>query len=160
MPGVSRVSPHSPRSVPTSFDVNSEPSLIEGSILRAEPFPSGIHKNILVPVQKLVQRIQGRGVGNMPTPLAGSHELLLTHQEPSGSGEDHRALRRPEEGVENDPSFGERRPSGIYQLQKCPKTSPKGPQRKEKGSKNHQGKVKGKYNWHRPYPQGYRIPKL
>ncbi|MBW0500356.1 hypothetical protein O181_040071 [Austropuccinia psidii MF-1] len=34
-------------------------------------------------------------------------------------------IHRPEEGVGNDPSFGEGRPSGIYQLQKCPKTSPK-----------------------------------
>ncbi|MBW0589933.1 hypothetical protein O181_129648 [Austropuccinia psidii MF-1] len=25
---------------------------------------------------------------------------------------------------------------------------------------NHQSKGKGKANWHRPYPQGYRIPKL
>ncbi|MBW0523422.1 hypothetical protein O181_063137 [Austropuccinia psidii MF-1] len=70
------------------------------------------------------------------------HELLLIHQELSGSGEDHRILRRveptvlqrqgqkdeelveepesficiPEEGIGNDLSFG-RRPSGIYQLQ-------------------------------------------
>ncbi|MBW0562394.1 hypothetical protein O181_102109 [Austropuccinia psidii MF-1] len=29
----------------------------------------------------------------MPKPLAGGHELLLTHQELSGSGEDHIALR-------------------------------------------------------------------
>ncbi|MBW0514089.1 hypothetical protein O181_053804 [Austropuccinia psidii MF-1] len=87
----------------------------------------------------------------MPKPLAGGHELLLTHQELSGSGEDHRTLgrlkpivlqrqgqkdkelaealksliHRPEEGIGNDSSFGERRPSGIYQLQKCPKTIPK-----------------------------------
>ncbi|MBW0581228.1 hypothetical protein O181_120943 [Austropuccinia psidii MF-1] len=40
------------------------------------------------------------------------------------------------------------------------KDKPKGPQRKKKGPKNHQGKGKGKANWHRPYPQGYRIPKL
>ncbi|MBW0573080.1 hypothetical protein O181_112795 [Austropuccinia psidii MF-1] len=40
------------------------------------------------------------------------------------------------------------------------KDKPKGPQKKQKGAKNHQGKVKGKANWHRPYPQGYRIPKL
>ncbi|MBW0566278.1 hypothetical protein O181_105993 [Austropuccinia psidii MF-1] len=79
----------------------------------------------------------------MPRPLAGGHELLLTHQELSGSGEDHRTLRmlepivlqrksqkdkefveepksfihRPEEGVENDSSFGDRRPGGVYQLQ-------------------------------------------
>ncbi|MBW0584789.1 hypothetical protein O181_124504 [Austropuccinia psidii MF-1] len=84
-------------------------------------------------------------------PLAGVHELLLTHQELSGSGEDHRTLRRmepivlqsqgqkdketveklnsfihrPEEGPGNDSSFGERRPSGVCQLQKCPQTRPK-----------------------------------
>ncbi|MBW0537017.1 hypothetical protein O181_076732 [Austropuccinia psidii MF-1] len=78
----------------------------------------------------------------MPKPLAGGHELLLTHQELSGSGENHRDLRRvevilsqrqgqknkeldekpkyficrPEEGIGNDPSFG-RRPSSMYHLQ-------------------------------------------
>ncbi|MBW0586110.1 hypothetical protein O181_125825 [Austropuccinia psidii MF-1] len=40
------------------------------------------------------------------------------------------------------------------------KDKPKGPQKEQKGPKNHQGKSKGKANWHRPYPQGYRIPKL
>ncbi|MBW0474559.1 hypothetical protein O181_014274 [Austropuccinia psidii MF-1] len=34
---------------------------------------------------------------------------------------------------------------------------PKGPQKKQRGPKNNQGKDKGKANWHRPYPQGYRI---
>ncbi|MBW0471786.1 hypothetical protein O181_011501 [Austropuccinia psidii MF-1] len=122
--------------------MNSEFELIEGNILRAEPLPSGSHRNISVPIQKLVQRSKRRGVGNMPKPLAGGHELLLPHQQISGSGQDHRALRRvepivfprqgqkekdlveepkylickPEEGIGNDPSFGER-PSGIYQLQ-------------------------------------------
>ncbi|MBW0493444.1 hypothetical protein O181_033159 [Austropuccinia psidii MF-1] len=36
----------------------------------------------------------------------------------------------------------------------------KGPQKKQKGPKNHQGKGTGKANWHKPYPQGYRSPKL
>ncbi|MBW0540958.1 hypothetical protein O181_080673 [Austropuccinia psidii MF-1] len=40
------------------------------------------------------------------------------------------------------------------------KDKPKGLQKKQKGHKNHQGKGKGKENWHRTYPQGYRIPKL
>ncbi|MBW0582216.1 hypothetical protein O181_121931 [Austropuccinia psidii MF-1] len=40
------------------------------------------------------------------------------------------------------------------------KDKPKGPQKKQKGPKNHKGKGKGKANWHRPYPQGYKIPKL
>ncbi|MBW0581508.1 hypothetical protein O181_121223 [Austropuccinia psidii MF-1] len=39
-------------------------------------------------------------------------------------------------------------------------SQPKGPQKKKRGPKNHQGKGKGKENWHRPYPQGYRILKL
>ncbi|MBW0492004.1 hypothetical protein O181_031719 [Austropuccinia psidii MF-1] len=78
----------------------------------------------------------------MLKPLAGGNELLLTHQELSGLGEDHRTLKRvepivlqrqgqkdkelveepksficrPEEGIGNDPSFG-RRHSGVYQLQ-------------------------------------------
>ncbi|MBW0466571.1 hypothetical protein O181_006286 [Austropuccinia psidii MF-1] len=134
-----RVSPHSARSVPTNADVNSDPELIQGNNLRAEPFSSGNHRNISVSVQTLVQSSQGRGVGNMPKPLEGGHELLLPHQELSGSGKDHRTLRwvdpisfqrkgkndkelveeakffmhRPEEGVGNDPSFRERRPSGI-----------------------------------------------
>ncbi|MBW0526719.1 hypothetical protein O181_066434 [Austropuccinia psidii MF-1] len=33
-------------------------------------------------------------------------------------------IHRPEEGVGNNSSFGDRRPSGVYQLQKCLKTSP------------------------------------
>ncbi|MBW0558433.1 hypothetical protein O181_098148 [Austropuccinia psidii MF-1] len=87
----------------------------------------------------------------MPKPLAGGYEYLLTHKELSGSGEDQKTLRRmepiffqrkgqkdkelveepkslihrPKERVGNDPSFGEGRPSGVNQLQKCPKTSPK-----------------------------------
>ncbi|MBW0567180.1 hypothetical protein O181_106895 [Austropuccinia psidii MF-1] len=138
-----RVSPHSPRSVPTDFDVNSEPELIHDNISRAEPFSSGRNRNISIPIQKLVQSSQIRGVGKIPKPLAGGHELLLTHQELSGSGEDHRTLRRlepivlqrqgqkdkelveepkffihrPEERVGNDSLFGDRGPSGVYQLQ-------------------------------------------
>ncbi|MBW0587765.1 hypothetical protein O181_127480 [Austropuccinia psidii MF-1] len=40
------------------------------------------------------------------------------------------------------------------------KDKPKGPQKKQRGAKNHQDKGKGKANWHRAYPQGYRSPKL
>ncbi|MBW0560648.1 hypothetical protein O181_100363 [Austropuccinia psidii MF-1] len=40
------------------------------------------------------------------------------------------------------------------------KGKPKRPQKKQKSPKNHQGKGKGKANWHRTYPQGYSIPKL
>ncbi|MBW0563753.1 hypothetical protein O181_103468 [Austropuccinia psidii MF-1] len=130
-------------SVPTKFDVNSESGLIHDNILRAEPLSRGRNRNFSIPIQKLVQSSQRRGVGNMPKPLAGGHEPLLTHQELSGSGEDHRTLRqlepivlqrqsqkykefveepksfihRPEEGIGKDSIFGDRRPSGVYQLQ-------------------------------------------
>ncbi|MBW0496897.1 hypothetical protein O181_036612 [Austropuccinia psidii MF-1] len=40
------------------------------------------------------------------------------------------------------------------------KDNPKGPQNKQRGPKDNQGKGKGKASWHRPYPQGYRLPKL
>ncbi|MBW0570498.1 hypothetical protein O181_110213 [Austropuccinia psidii MF-1] len=43
---------------------------------------------------------------------------------------------------------------------KVSKDKPKEPQNKHGGPKNHQSKGKGKAHWHRPYPQGYRIPKL
>ncbi|MBW0577024.1 hypothetical protein O181_116739 [Austropuccinia psidii MF-1] len=125
----------------------------------------------------------------MPKPLAGGHELLLTHQEISGSGEDHRALEtlepiflqrqgqkdkesveepkyfihRAEERVANDSDLETEgpvvSPSSKPALE-VSKDKPKGPQKKQRDSKNHQRKGKGKANWHRPYPQGYRIPKL
>ncbi|MBW0571720.1 hypothetical protein O181_111435, partial [Austropuccinia psidii MF-1] len=152
-----RTSPHSPRSVPTNFDVNSEPELIEGNVLRAEPLPSCSHRNISAPIKKLFQSSKRRGVGNIPKPLEVGHELLLTHQELSGSGEDHRTLRtvgpivlqrqgqkdkelveepnsficRLEQGIGNDSSLG-RRPSAVYQLQKHPKSSPKDLRRRRK----------------------------
>ncbi|MBW0514384.1 hypothetical protein O181_054099 [Austropuccinia psidii MF-1] len=65
-----RASPHSPRSVPTNFDVNSEPDLIEEQ--------------------------QKKRSGKYAQAFGRGHELLLTHQELSGTGEDHRALSRVE----------------------------------------------------------------
>ncbi|MBW0564659.1 hypothetical protein O181_104374 [Austropuccinia psidii MF-1] len=146
-----RVAPHSPRSVPTKFDMNSEYELIHDNNSRAEPLSISRNRNLSMPIQKLVQSNQRRGVGFMPKPLAGGHELLLKHQELSGSGEDHRTLKRLEpivlqrqsqkdeelveepkpfihrleEGVGNVSSFGDRRPSGVYQLQKFQRKSPK-----------------------------------
>ncbi|MBW0564689.1 hypothetical protein O181_104404 [Austropuccinia psidii MF-1] len=183
-----RAAPHSPRSVPTSFDVNFEPELIEGNFLRAEALSSGSHRNISVPMQKLVQSSKRIEVGNMPKPLAGGHELLLTHQELSGSGEDHRNLRRVEpivlqrqgqkdkDWLKNQSLLSEDQKKELEMtpaLEEGPvastsskpgpeasKEKPKGPQKKKEGTKNHQGKGKGKENWPRPYPQGYRIPKL
>ncbi|MBW0576431.1 hypothetical protein O181_116146 [Austropuccinia psidii MF-1] len=165
-----RVFPHSPRSVPINYDMNSESGLIHDNISRAEPLSSGSNRNLSMPIQKLVQRSQRRGVGNMHKPLARGHELLLTHQELSGSGEDYRTLRRlepiflrkqsqkdeelveepkysihrPEEEVGNDSSFGDRRPSGVYQLHKCPRTSPKDLRRSRKVPRTIRERAKAK----------------
>ncbi|MBW0558008.1 hypothetical protein O181_097723 [Austropuccinia psidii MF-1] len=51
-------------------------------------------------------------------------------------------------------------PNSSKPAPEASKEKPKCPQKNKKGSKNHQGKGKGKENWHRPYPQGYRILKL
>ncbi|MBW0500999.1 hypothetical protein O181_040714 [Austropuccinia psidii MF-1] len=91
-----RVAPHSPRSLPTYFDMNYESGLIHDNISRAEPLSSGRNRNLSMPIQKLVHRSQRRGMGNMPKPLEGGHELLLTFQELSGSREGQRTLRRLE----------------------------------------------------------------
>ncbi|MBW0508749.1 hypothetical protein O181_048464 [Austropuccinia psidii MF-1] len=123
--------------------MNSESELVHNDFSRAEPFPSGRKRNLSMPIQKLVESSQRRGVGDMPKLLTGGHELLVTNQELSGSGEDHRTLgrlepivsqrqskkdkeldeepksfiNRPEGGIGNDSSLAERRASGIYQLQ-------------------------------------------
>ncbi|MBW0583207.1 hypothetical protein O181_122922 [Austropuccinia psidii MF-1] len=138
MSGGCRVSPHSSRSVLTNLDVSSEPELIQGNTLRAEPFASGSHE-----MYQSQYKSWYRAVGNKPKTFAGGHELLVKHQELSGSAENHRTLRRvepiefqrqvqkdkelvqepksfihrQEEEVGNDLSFGERRLSGVYQLQ-------------------------------------------
>ncbi|MBW0578894.1 hypothetical protein O181_118609 [Austropuccinia psidii MF-1] len=125
----------------------------------------------------------------MLKPLAGGHELLLKHQERSGSGEYHRTLRRveptvlqrqrkkdkelveepksfihrPEEGTGNDSSFGERRPSGVYQLQTSSRSVQGQAQRTSEEAESLQEpsrKGQGKANWHRSYPQRFRIPKF
>ncbi|MBW0466879.1 hypothetical protein O181_006594 [Austropuccinia psidii MF-1] len=72
------------------------PPIPQGNFLRAEPLPSAGHRSISVPVQNMIQSSKGRGVPISCQPLEGGHELLLTHQELSGSEEDHRALSRME----------------------------------------------------------------
>ncbi|MBW0558023.1 hypothetical protein O181_097738 [Austropuccinia psidii MF-1] len=145
--------PHSPRSVPTNFDVSSEPELIEGNILGAEPFPSGSNRNISVPIQKLVQSSKRRGVENLPKPFSGGHELLLTHQELTGT----------EEGNGNDFSFGERRPSGIYQLQNSSRSVQRQAQRtseEEERSQEPSRKEKRKSQLEQTLPTGVQDPQI
>ncbi|MBW0480243.1 hypothetical protein O181_019958 [Austropuccinia psidii MF-1] len=116
----------------------------------------------------------------MPKPLAGGYELLLTHKEISGSGEDHRALRRmysfffqrqgrniknwlknqgilskdQKKELEMTPAL-EKEGSVVSKSSKpapeVSKDKPNGPQKKQRGPKRNQGKVKAKANWHRPY---------
>ncbi|MBW0564601.1 hypothetical protein O181_104316 [Austropuccinia psidii MF-1] len=136
--------PHSPRSVPTNFDMNSESGLINDNTSRAEPLSSGRNRISSMPIKQLVQSSQRRGVGNIPKPLAGGHELLLTNQELSGSGEDHRTLRRPEEGVGNESSFGDKRPGGVYQLQTSSRASPKDLRRSRKVPRTMKARAKAK----------------
>ncbi|MBW0590854.1 hypothetical protein O181_130569 [Austropuccinia psidii MF-1] len=181
--------PHSPRSVPTNVDMNSEPELIEGTILRAEPFTSGRNRNISVPIKKMVQSHKRRGSGNMPKPLEGGHELLLTNQELSWSGEDHRTLRRveptvlkrkgqkdkelieepksfihrPEKGITNDSSFGERRSSGVYQLQTSSRSVQRQAQRTSKETERSQEpsrKVQRQSQLEQTLPTGVQDPQI
>ncbi|MBW0562500.1 hypothetical protein O181_102215 [Austropuccinia psidii MF-1] len=65
--------------------------------------------------------------------------------------------------LEMTPALEEEAPVASTRSKLAPEVSkdkPKGPQKKQRGPKNHQRKGKGKANWYRPYPQGYRIPKL
>ncbi|MBW0522310.1 hypothetical protein O181_062025 [Austropuccinia psidii MF-1] len=66
-----RVSLHSPRSVPTNFDLNSESGLIHDNTSRDEPLSSFSNRNLSISILKFVQSSQRRGVGNMPKPLEG-----------------------------------------------------------------------------------------
>ncbi|MBW0592810.1 hypothetical protein O181_132525 [Austropuccinia psidii MF-1] len=125
----------------------------------------------------------------MPKPLAGGHEHVLTHKELSGSGEDHRTLRRmeppvlqrqgkkdkelveepksfihrPEEGTGNDSSFGDRSPSGVYQLQTSSRNVQRQAQRtSEEAERSQEPSRPGQRQRQlaKTFPQGYRIAKL
>ncbi|MBW0579505.1 hypothetical protein O181_119220 [Austropuccinia psidii MF-1] len=152
-------------------------------------FSSGSNRNISMPIQKLVQSSQRRGVENMPKPLAGGHELLITHQELSVQEKTIELLggwsplsckdkvKRIKNLLKNQSllSIDQKRElemtpaleteASVASISSKPapemsKDKPKGPQKKQRGPKNHQGKGKGKAIRHRPYPQGDRIPKL
>ncbi|MBW0561355.1 hypothetical protein O181_101070 [Austropuccinia psidii MF-1] len=182
-----RVAPHSPRSVPTDFDVNSEPELIHDNISRAKPFSSGSNRNISIPVQKLVQSSQRRGVGNMPKPLAGAMNSylhiksflgqektieLLGGWSPLSCKDKVKKIKNwlknqsllsidQKKELEMPPALATEAPVASTNSKPAPEVSkdkPKGPQKKKRGPKNHQSKGKGKANWHRPYTQGYRSP--
>ncbi|MBW0584253.1 hypothetical protein O181_123968, partial [Austropuccinia psidii MF-1] len=143
----SRVAPHSPR---------------------AEPLSSCRNRNLSMTIQKLVQSSHRRGVGNMPKPLEGGHELLLKHQEKVKKiknwlkNQSLLSLDQKKE-LEMTPALKTEGPVVSTSSKPAPEVSkdkPKVPQSKQRDPKNNQGKGKGKAHWNRPYPQGYRIPKL
>ncbi|MBW0593317.1 hypothetical protein O181_133032 [Austropuccinia psidii MF-1] len=139
-------------------------------------------------MQKLVQRSERRGVGNMPKPFAGAMNSylhiksflgqektieLLGGWSPLSCKYKVKTIKNlfknqsllfvdQKKELELTPAL-EEGPVASTSSKPAPETfkeKPKGPQKKEKGPKNNQGKGKGKTNWHRPYPQGYRIPEL
>ncbi|MBW0463401.1 hypothetical protein O181_003116 [Austropuccinia psidii MF-1] len=67
------------------------------------------------------------------------------------------------EELEMAPALENEGPVASKRSKKVPEQSKdklKGPKKKHRGLKNNQGKGKSKANWHRPYQQVYRIPKL
>ncbi|MBW0519407.1 hypothetical protein O181_059122 [Austropuccinia psidii MF-1] len=57
--------------------------------------------------------------------------------------------------LEMTPAFEKEGPVVSTSFKPAPEVSkdkPKGPQKKQKSPNSHQGKVKGKANWHRTYP--------
>ncbi|MBW0484280.1 hypothetical protein O181_023995 [Austropuccinia psidii MF-1] len=181
--------PPSPRSVPTKFEINSEPELIQCNFLIVETLSSGRHRNISVPVQRLVQRSQGRGIGNFSKPFAAGMNSCLHIKSFLGQGktiellgglsplsckenvkkvtnllknQSHLSMDQKKD-LEMIPALEKKEPVASASSKKAPekyKEKPQGPQQKRRGPKNNQGTGKGKGNRHRPYPQGCRIPKL
>ncbi|MBW0593626.1 hypothetical protein O181_133341 [Austropuccinia psidii MF-1] len=172
-----RVATHSPRSVPTNFDMNSESGIINDNILGPEPLSSGSNRNLSMQIQRVFQGRQRRGVGNMPKPLAGGHELLLTYQEKTielltGLSQlfckdkvkkiknwlKNQSLLSIDQKKELEMTPALETEGSVASTSSKPapevsKDKPKGlHQKKKKGPKNHQGKGKGKANWHRPSP--------
>ncbi|MBW0518259.1 hypothetical protein O181_057974 [Austropuccinia psidii MF-1] len=172
-----RVAPHSPRSVPTNLDVNSESGLIHDNTSRVEP-SSGSNINLSMPIQKLAQRSQRRGVGNIPKPLAGGMNSFLHIKSFMGQEKTIELLGgwiplSCKDKVKKIKNWWKKQSLlSIDQKKKfemtpalepegpvastSSKLAPEGSKDKPKGPKNHQGKA----NWHRPSPQGYRLPKL
>ncbi|MBW0530616.1 hypothetical protein O181_070331 [Austropuccinia psidii MF-1] len=136
---------HSPRSVPTNFDANSESELIHDNILRAEPLSSGSNRNLSMPIQNWLRAAIEEEWEICPSLWQGAinsylqiksflgqektTELLggwspLSCKDKELVEEPKSFIHIPEEATGNDSSLG-RMPSGVYQLQKHPKRSPK-----------------------------------
>ncbi|MBW0583710.1 hypothetical protein O181_123425 [Austropuccinia psidii MF-1] len=183
-----RAATHSPRSVPKNFDVNSEPELIESNVLRAERLSSGSHSNISVQIlnwfreakeeewqicpslwqeamnpylhiksflgqEKTIEVLGGWRLLSFKDKVKKIKNLLKNQSILSVDQKKELEMTPAlEEGLVLSTS--------SKTAPEASKEKPRGPQKKKKGPKKHQGKGKGKANLHRPYQQGYRIPKL
>ncbi|MBW0519186.1 hypothetical protein O181_058901 [Austropuccinia psidii MF-1] len=177
------------RSVLTNFDVNSESGLIHDNILRAESLSRGIkieiyqcqYINWFREAKEEDWRIcpsLWQGAMNSYLHIKSflgqeKHIELLGGWSPLSCKEkskkiknwlkNQRILSIDQKELEMTPALETEGLVASNSSKPAPEMSkdkPKGPQKNQKGPKNHQGKGKGKSNWHRPHPQGYRIPKL
>ncbi|MBW0565308.1 hypothetical protein O181_105023 [Austropuccinia psidii MF-1] len=162
---------HPPRCVPTSFEIDSKPALIQGNVLRAEPFLSGSHMNISITVQKMVQSSLERGVGNIPKPLEGDMNSFLHINRFLGQENTKELLggwspfycKDKKKELEMTPALEEEGPmvsTSSKPASEVSKDNHKGSQENQTGLKNNKEKFQEKAHWHIPYPQGYRISKF
>ncbi|MBW0497562.1 hypothetical protein O181_037277 [Austropuccinia psidii MF-1] len=169
--------------------MNPESGLIHDNILRAEPLSSGSNRNLSMPIQNLFRVAKEEEWKIFPRPWQGAMNIYLHIKRFLGQEKTIEALGGwtpfsckdkvknmknwlknqslltidQKKELEMTPALGTEGPVASTSSKPAPEVSKdkaKGPKNKKKGPKSHQGKVKGKANWHRPYPQGYRIPKL
>ncbi|MBW0470442.1 hypothetical protein O181_010157 [Austropuccinia psidii MF-1] len=69
--------PHFTRYVSTTFDINSDPELIQGSILRVEPLPSGSHRNISFQVKNPYRAAKEEELEIFPSHWQGAMNFYL-----------------------------------------------------------------------------------
>ncbi|MBW0585833.1 hypothetical protein O181_125548, partial [Austropuccinia psidii MF-1] len=184
-----RVAPHSSRSVPTTFEINSGPELIQSNVSRVEPLPSVSHRNISVTVRNWYRAAKEDEWEIFPSIWQGDMKsylhiksfmgqektiVLLGGWSPFSFKEKVKKINNwlnkqsllsidQKKELETTPALNKEGPVVSTSSKTAPnqhKDKPKGPEKKQRGPRNNQGKGKGKANWHRLYPKGYKIPKL
>ncbi|MBW0593213.1 hypothetical protein O181_132928 [Austropuccinia psidii MF-1] len=174
-----RVPPHSPMSVPTKFEINSETELIKGNVSRFEPLPSGRieiyqsqYKNWCKEAKEEEWEIcSGLLKGAMNVYLHMKRFLgwektieLLAEWIPFSCKDKFKNINHwlknqillsidQKKELEMTPDFKKQGPVVSNSSKPAPEQSkykPKGPQKRQRSLKKNQGKG----NWHRPYPQG------
>ncbi|MBW0556606.1 hypothetical protein O181_096321 [Austropuccinia psidii MF-1] len=124
---------HPPRCVPTSFDIDSKPELIQGE-----------HQRTLRRVEPILLQRQVRKRKNW----LKNQSLLSIDQKKE---------------LEMTPALEKEGPmvsTSSKPASEVPKDNHKGSQENQRGLKNNKDKFQEKAHWHIPYPQGYRISKF